>query len=195
MRHLSRGWNAWIAYCDGREQNRSMVRCSIGHLSNRQLSGAWNAWVEMVIEMIAYLDVATMQFSHVIIPEKGARGAGDSRDLQHIWRVANSEKQDWALLNAAQKGHYWTVHALVKRGARVGVQDGLEQNALHVACFEGHLEVVKLLIKAEGTDVDAEDAYGHTALMLASLRGHLDVMRILFDAGASAAGHEEAEIS
>ena len=47
----------------------------------------------------------------------------------------------------------------------------------------------------EGTDVDAEDAYGHTALMLASLRGHLDVMRILFDAGASAAGHEEAEIS
>jgi hypothetical protein len=66
-RHLSRAWNSWRASRDQRTLNRSVMRCAFGHLTNRQLSHGWNAWVEFVLEMTAYLDVVSMQFSHVIV--------------------------------------------------------------------------------------------------------------------------------
>ena len=160
----------------------TLAQRSVGHWRYAELARGWHVWVNYVLEMIAYLDVASMQFTHVILPAAASDGP---RDIQHIWRCSNREKQDWALLNACQQGHYWTVHLLVKKGARVGVHDGRSQNALHVACFEGHVSVVKLLLKTDELDVNAADANGHTALVLASLRGHLDVMRLLSEAGAS----------
>ena len=105
------------------------------------------------------------------------------------------------MLLAAQSGHLSTVQTLVQHGARVGATDGLEQNALHVAAFEGHEDVVKLLLEAErdavsivvdtnsddgfGAIINAQDVNGHTALILASLRGHHGIMRLLADVGAA----------
>ena len=71
------------------------------------------------------------------------------------------------------------------RGAQVGVADGLDQNALHVAAFAGYADVVRELLDAEGTDIDAKDANRHTALLLASLRAHHAIMLLLAEAGAA----------
>ena len=81
------------------------------------------------------------------------------------------------------------VQTLVGRGARVGVCNGLNQNALHVACFQGHADIAQVLLRTQGlppgaNGVDAMDVNGHSALILASLRGHRGVMRVLLDAGA-----------
>lgn len=78
------------------------------------------------------------------------------------------------------------MQALVERGATVGVCDGLNQNALHAASFEGHAEIVKVLLDSAGVheQLEAADTHGNTALTLASLRGHMLVMDALVEAGA-----------
>ena len=77
--------------------------------------------------------------------------------------------------------------------AKVGVCDGRNQNALHIASFEGYLDIVRVLLGTSDVELDARDACGHTALMLASLRGHLNCMRLLIEAGASDDEVDEVE--
>ena len=62
----------------------------------------------------------------------------------------------------------------------------MNQTALHMASFEGDIQIVMALLDAiaEVDAIDAEDANGHTPLMLASLRGHVGVMELLIAAGA-----------
>jgi hypothetical protein len=119
--------------------------------------------------------------------------------LQQVWHCSSREKLDWALLHAAKAGQLARVRALLWRGARVGVQDGLGQTALHAASFAGHTSIVRALLASpwgfdgEALDaawgavrdsLDALDENGYTALTLASLRGHLDVIKLLIEAGA-----------
>jgi hypothetical protein len=119
--------------------------------------------------------------------------------LQQVWHCSSREKLDWALLLAAKAGQLARVRALLWRGARVGVQDGLGQTALHAASFAGHTSIVRALLAppwgfdGEALDaawgavrdsLDALDENGYTALTLASLRGHLDVIKLLIEAGA-----------
>jgi len=132
--------------------------------------------------------VATMQFSHVVVRPKVVSdsdgGLARVPALRRLWRCNGRDRQDWALLHACQQGHLATVQALVWRGAQVGVCDGRNQNALHIAAFEGYIDIVRVLLGTEDLDVEARDSCGHTALMLASFRGHLTVMRTLVEAGA-----------
>jgi hypothetical protein len=141
----------------------------------------WAQWAKCTSDMNAFTDVASMQFSHVVVTPQ-SEGGSSSGGIEYMWRSA----QDWALLHACQSGHLSTVQTLVGRGAQVGVTDGLSQNALHVAAFAGHAEIVRVLLDAPGTDIDAEDTNGHTALTLASLRGHHLIMRYLAEAGSDA---------
>ena len=135
-----------------------------------------------------------MHFSHVVVtPVDGDDGR---RGIHYMWQGPKGDKLDWALLHACQSGHLTTVQTLVDRGAQVGVTDGRSQTALHVSAFEGHTDIVRLLLEQLSSDdaggdaedaislINAEDACGHTALMLASLRGHLEIMRMLVEAGA-----------
>ena len=180
-RWLSRGWTSWRDWVSVREHSREPLVRVASHWASQRLARGFGAWVEMALEMGAYLHVASMQFSHVVVSQPSA---GAPRDVQHVWRCANSDKQDWALLHACQQGHLSTVETLVRRGAVVGVCDGLDQNALHVAAFEGYAKIVQALLGGASVEIDVKDAYGHTALMLASLRGHVDVMLMLVEAGA-----------
>lgn len=59
-----------------------------------------------------------------------------------------------------------------------------DHTPLGVAAFEGHLEIVKLLIDA-GSDVNAQQLYDRcTALMDAVSGGHLEIVKVLIEAGA-----------
>lgn len=192
-RSLAKGWLTWHAKWGEYDKARRGLRRGLGHFLHRQLSRGFVAWVEMAVDMRAYLEVASMQFSHVVVrPKPLDEDVGLARvpAIRRLWRCNERDKKDWALLHAAQQGHLATVQALVWRGALVGVCDGLNQNALHIAAFEGFLDVVKVLLDTEGCDIEARDACGHTALMLASLRGHLSVMRTLVEAGAQDDGSD-----
>jgi hypothetical protein len=163
-----------IGVCGGCDRCSSRAR-------RRQLLQAWQVWRAYQQAEAAYLDVASMHFDHVVL----TTGGGDesaSRRLEPLWRCARRDKRDWALLHACQQGSTSAAEALLSRGAQVGVCNGLGQNALHAACFEGHIDVVYALLEAGSDDLEAEDTNGHTALVLASLRGHVDVVRVLQEA-------------
>ena len=59
-------------------------------------------------------------------------------------------------------------------------EDGV--TALFIASEEGHSDVVKLLLGAEGINVNQADEDGETALYIASQKGHLDVVKLLLGA-------------
>ena len=52
-----------------------------------------------------------------------------------------------------------------------------------VASQNGHVDVVRLLLAAEGIAVTQVDNDGFTALYIASQEGHVDVVRLFTDAG------------
>ena len=55
--------------------------------------------------------------------------------------------------------------------------------ALHYACYEGHSNVVSLLLDAR-VNVNQTNDLGFTALFYAAQRGHIDICKMLIDAGA-----------
>eukprot|EP00057_Strongylocentrotus_purpuratus_P015130 XP_011669604.1 PREDICTED: ankyrin repeat domain-containing protein 50-like [Strongylocentrotus purpuratus] len=56
-------------------------------------------------------------------------------------------------------------------------------NALHIAAFNGHLDVTKYLI-SRGAEAKKGDNDGKTALHLAAIKSHLDVIKYLISQGA-----------
>ena len=55
---------------------------------------------------------------------------------------------------------------------------------LHAACFQGHLEVVRLLVSQPGIELNTLDIDGHTPLMVAVEGGHETTVRLLLEKGA-----------
>ena len=67
------------------------------------------------------------------------------------------------LLSAASRGHVDRVLSLLHAGMSPSSCDYDRRTALHVACSDGALEVVKVLIE-EGADINCRDRFGHTPL-------------------------------
>jgi ankyrin repeat protein len=60
----------------------------------------------------------------------------------------------------------------------VNAKDNLGGTALMRAAFDGHKEVVELLLE-KGADVNAKDKDGGTALMIAYVKGHKEIVKLL----------------
>ena len=190
-RKLELGFGGWCASCTplGGLMSKALV-----HLVNRELARGWAAW--MVRAACAPRDDPMLKALVYFGYRERARAwtvwhtAWKEQTTKRESMVSELEKLDWALLHAAKLGHVVSVRALLRRGARVGMQDGVGQTALHAASFGGHAPIVRALLEPEWAletapvDLDVRDQNGHTALGLASLRGHLDVMRLLIEAGA-----------
>ncbi|KAH9028692.1 ankyrin repeat-containing domain protein [Lactarius pseudohatsudake] len=90
------------------------------------------------------------------------------------------------LYYAALCGFHEIVERLAVKYPQYGnVICGNVGTALHSASIEGHVEVVRSLLKC-GVDVDPPGLGGVSPLQLASREGHLDVVRYLLDHGADA---------
>lgn len=97
---------------------------------------------------------------------------------------AHNENGHTPLMEAASGGHVNVAKMLLERGACINSHSNeFKESALTLACYKGHLEMVKFLLDA-GADQEHKTDEMHTALMEASMDGHVEVAKLLLDHGA-----------
>ena len=72
---------------------------------------------------------------------------------------------------ASQRGHYYVVYQLLRRGADPALTDESGYNLLHLATFDGNVLLLVLLLH-HGLPVDSRDPQLHTSLMWAAYKGY-----------------------
>lgn len=73
---------------------------------------------------------------------------------------------------------------MLENGAGINTHSNeFKESALTLACYKGHLDMVRFLLLA-GADQEHKTDEMHTALMEASMDGHVEVARLLLDSGA-----------
>ncbi|XP_047244618.1 ankyrin repeat domain-containing protein 6b isoform X3 [Girardinichthys multiradiatus] len=87
------------------------------------------------------------------------------------------------LLIASHKGQADNVVQLINKGAKVAVTK-YGRSPLHLAAYKGHLEVVRILLKA-GCDLDIQDDGEQTALHRAAVVGNTDIISALIQEGCA----------
>ncbi|XP_076458680.1 ankyrin repeat and KH domain-containing protein 1-like isoform X4 [Babylonia areolata] len=96
----------------------------------------------------------------------------------------HNENGHTPLMEAASAGHVDIAQQLLAAGAGINTHSNeFKESALTLACYKGHLEMVKFLLDA-GADQEHKTDEMHTALMEASMDGHVEVARLLLDSGA-----------
>ncbi|XP_041363273.1 ankyrin repeat and KH domain-containing protein 1-like [Gigantopelta aegis] len=96
----------------------------------------------------------------------------------------HNENGHTPLMEAASAGHVEVARILLDNGAGINTHSNeFKESALTLACYKGHLEMVKFLLEA-GADQEHKTDEMHTALMEASMDGHVEVARLLLDSGA-----------
>ena len=89
------------------------------------------------------------------------------------------DNNSWHLKDAASAGNLKMVKYLIENGADIHFHN---DEAFRMACYDGHLEVVKYLVNKGGADVNVKDGY---ALRWAACKGHFEIVKFLIAHGAS----------
>ena len=87
------------------------------------------------------------------------------------------------LVVAARDGDVAAVRDALAKYPRLANAQSMGTHVLCKAAYEGHLEVVRLLVE-HGADLHAVDSLGNSATKNAGLMGHRDVYNLLVAAGA-----------
>jgi ankyrin repeat protein len=90
-------------------------------------------------------------------------------------------EKDRALFWAARRGCTSATEILLRNRSEPNSTTVHRQMPLNVAAECGHLDVVKMLLADERTDVNWKGKLGRTPLSLASANGHLSVVTLLLD--------------
>ena len=86
---------------------------------------------------------------------------------------------------STQDSHIETVKLLIKAGTNPNIAVSWGASHLHIAAREGHLEVMRLLIKEAGANPNvAHEVDRRTPLRFAAENGDTDSVRLLLEAGA-----------
>nr|XP_005995582.1 PREDICTED: death-associated protein kinase 1 [Latimeria chalumnae] len=88
------------------------------------------------------------------------------------------------LLIAAGCGNIQILELLIKKGARINIQDKSGSNAIYWASRHGHVECLKFLNEKK-CPLDVKDKSGETALHVAARYGNVDVVQYLCSIGAN----------
>ena len=87
--------------------------------------------------------------------------------------------------NAARAGQIEILKANLHK-ININSRDGsgFQQTALHKAVWDGHIQVVKFLVR-NGAEIDAKNQNDATPLYIAAQEGQLDVVKFLIEKGAN----------
>ena len=120
-----------------------------------------------------------------ITARRGAARAGLSALLLALAGVgaAAAAPPEASLADAARRGDWAAVRALLEEGAAVDAREGDRSTALHWASYHDNVEMAALLIRA-GAEVDAANDLGVTPLWAACENGSAAMAGILLRAGA-----------
>ncbi len=90
-----------------------------------------------------------------------------------------------ALTDAIYNGHVEIVKVLLENGANVELEDSVGKRALHLAAYEGHLEMVEHILKVGKADINSKTSkHGNTAINIAVKKKKLDIFHYLVNQGA-----------
>ena len=93
---------------------------------------------------------------------------------------------DQQLFDAAERGSLQDVERALHNGGDPNDYFGEEEcSAIHRACAQGFVEIVRALLRANKANLNARDNDGNTPLHFACAGRHFDVIRALLDEGAS----------
>lgn len=93
---------------------------------------------------------------------------------------------------AAYEGRIESVRRGIEAGMDAGAANERSLTALHMAAYNGHSDIVKLLL-AHDVEVDPRDAEGKTPLLHACTGPFANTVEILIDAGADVNAAESTE--
>jgi ankyrin repeat protein len=85
-------------------------------------------------------------------------------------------------LNSAVSGYLDIVELLLNNGADLTHVSPSGWTPLHLASYDGHVEIVKLLLSRGANPATTDSVHGHTPLMAAARKGHFDVAKTLLEA-------------
>jgi len=76
------------------------------------------------------------------------------------------------------------VETLIELGANVNAIDSEGRNALHMCAWNGHSDIVQILIEANCDVNHVSSTQGATPLLISAQQGHIDACAILLTAGS-----------
>ncbi|KAL8724746.1 MAG: hypothetical protein Q9181_006693 [Wetmoreana brouardii] len=101
-----------------------------------------------------------------------------------IWGSATRILVASPLFLAAGNGHEAAVRTLLARGANSRCRNMIGEMPIHVACWQGHAFIVRIMLDA-GVDIEERDlTYDETPLIKAASTGQPHILRMLLDRGA-----------
>ncbi|KAL9593879.1 MAG: hypothetical protein Q9179_005651 [Wetmoreana sp. 5 TL-2023] len=101
-----------------------------------------------------------------------------------IWTGANRYLVAPPLFLAAGNGYEAAVRTLLARSANSRSRNIIGEMPIHVACWQGHAPIVRIMLDA-GVDIEERDlTYDETPLIKAASTGQTHILRLLLDRGA-----------
>ncbi|XP_046556743.1 ankyrin repeat domain-containing protein 17-like [Haliotis rubra] len=120
-----------------------------------------------------------------------ASGDGDLYRVQQIVTDShvdiNSREKEHGMtpaMLAAHGGHKDVFDFLVRNGCNLSVVDSTGNNNLQMACFGGHVGIVKYIVSLAIVDMNSRGQFRRTPMMTASSRGNCEVFQVLLKRGA-----------
>ncbi|XP_061648535.1 ankyrin repeat domain-containing protein 50 [Phyllopteryx taeniolatus] len=194
--------------------------CSDHHQDQPWILALWIIWADVpartwtgsssLATMVTHAPVSTHQKVFELFKMSGLVSVDPSLGVQCTGGVANNElfkvcasvnrlsstDAPTLLVSAALEGSVNLVRLLLTRGSEPLLSDHQGQTPLTLACRQGHLDVLKVLLDWVRTQdmrtaarmLEHADNDGWTALRSAAWGGHSEAVRLLLDAGANVDG-------
>ncbi|XP_067661707.1 ankyrin repeat domain-containing protein 50-like [Haliotis asinina] len=144
-------------------------------------AGAGNKAVfELLINRSADVHLVDEQKSNII---HIACSSGKVKMLKHIISktiVDINSRGPWmrtVLMLTAEKGNVELAKFIVTKGGDMSLVDNNENNLLHIACSNGHVEMVKYILRESSVSLETKNRFNMTPKMIAQMKNKMELIQ------------------